>query len=128
MKNAFRLGAILLTSCACGLLSAAEITGANAEVVVAPDAPPATRFAAAEMTNYLSRVLGRAFLLDTAPTKPLRGMSMSSTYTARDADAVGDYVNCDNRHLPEAGYGRTYQTSHFMSSSLDFDIFPCQKV
>ena len=51
MKDAFRLGAILLTCCAGSLLSAAELTGANAEVVVAPDAPPATRFAAAEMTN-----------------------------------------------------------------------------
>ena len=48
MRNSFRLSAILLTCCAGSLLSAAELTGANAEVVVAPDAPPATRFAAAE--------------------------------------------------------------------------------
>ena len=47
MRNSFRLSAILLTCCAGSLLSAAELTGANAEVVVAPDAPPATRFAAA---------------------------------------------------------------------------------
>ena len=69
MKDAFRLGAILLTCCAGGLLSAAELTGANAEVVVAPDAPPATRFAAAEMTNYLSRVLGHAIPVVPAPTE-----------------------------------------------------------
>ena len=69
MRNSFRLGTILLTCCAGGLLSAAELTGANAEVVVAPDAPPATRFAAAEMTNYLSRVLGHAIPVVTAPTK-----------------------------------------------------------
>ena len=69
MRNSFRLSAILLTCCAGSLLSAAELTGANAEVVVAPDAPPATRFAAAEMTNYLSRVLGRAIPIVPTPTE-----------------------------------------------------------
>ena len=69
MKDAFRLGAILLTCCAGSLLPAAELTGANAEVVVAPDAPPATRFAAAEMTNYLSRVLGHAIPIAPTPTE-----------------------------------------------------------
>lgn len=42
MKDAFRLGAIILTCCVGSLMPAAELTGANAEVVVAPDAPPAT--------------------------------------------------------------------------------------
>ena len=69
MKDAFRLGAILLTCSAGSLLPAAELTGANAEVVVAPDAPPTVRFAAAEMTNYLSRVLGHAIPIIPAPTE-----------------------------------------------------------
>ena len=69
MKNSFRLGGLILVACCGSLLSAAELAGSNAEVVVAPDAPPATRFAAAEMTNYLSRVLGHAIPLVPAPTE-----------------------------------------------------------
>ena len=40
----------------------------EAEVLIAPDACPIVRFAADEMTNYLSRVLGAAVPLVTAPT------------------------------------------------------------
>ena len=55
---------------ACALPARADVTltGANAEVVVAADAPKATQFAAQEMTNFLSRCLGRAVPLSTSPT------------------------------------------------------------
>ena len=36
------------------------LTAGNAQVVIAPDAPKTVRFAAEEMTNFLSRVLGGA--------------------------------------------------------------------
>ena len=45
-----------------------EVTGTNAEVAIAPDAPPSVRFAASEMTNYLSRILGKCIPLVTSPT------------------------------------------------------------
>ena len=51
------------------LLPAVEVTGGGTEVAIAPDAPPAVRFAAGEMTNYLSRVFGHAIPLVTAPTE-----------------------------------------------------------
>ena len=86
MKNAFRLGTLALVGCTCGLLSAAELTGANAEVVVAPGAPPTTRFAAAEMTNYLSRVLGHAIPVVTAPTE---AATQSSSVRTRGAAPPG---------------------------------------
>ena len=44
------------------------ITAENVEVVVAPKAPDVTMFAAEEMTNFLSQVLGAAVPLVTAPT------------------------------------------------------------
>ena len=40
----------------------------NAEVVIAPHAPEAVRFAACEMTNFLSRVFGRPVPVVMAPT------------------------------------------------------------
>ena len=44
------------------------LTGTDAEVVVAADDSPVVRFAATEMTNFLSRAFGRAVPLVTAPT------------------------------------------------------------
>ena len=38
--------------------STLSLTAANTQVVVAPDAPPAVRFAASEMRTFLSRVFG----------------------------------------------------------------------
>ena len=52
----------------CSGETTAEITAANAEVAIVPDAPPAVRFAASEMTNYLSRILGQCIPLVTSPT------------------------------------------------------------
>ena len=46
----------------------ASLAASGTEVLVAPGAPSATRFAAQEMTNFLSRVLGAAVPLATAPS------------------------------------------------------------
>ena len=50
-----------------GAGGAISITASSAEVLIAPDAPKATQFAAREMTNFLSQVLGAAVPLATAP-------------------------------------------------------------
>ena len=55
-------------SCRAMGASNVAITAKNAEVVVAPKAPDVTMFAAEEMTNFLSQVLGAAVPLVTAPT------------------------------------------------------------
>ena len=44
------------------------LTADTAEVVIAPDAPPAVRFAAQEMTNFLSQVLGGVIPAVSSPT------------------------------------------------------------
>ena len=51
-----------------GAAESFSMTGTNTEVVIAPRAPAAVRFAACEATNFLSRVLGRAVPVVTAPT------------------------------------------------------------
>ena len=62
---------IIMTAlfCAGCAAHAVELRGNDTEVAVAPDAPAATRFAAGEMTNYLSRILGHDIPLVTAPTE-----------------------------------------------------------
>ena len=57
-------------ACAFAGLAPADVTltGGNAEVVVAADAPKSTWFAAHEMTNFLSRCFGNAVPLRTSPT------------------------------------------------------------
>ncbi|MBQ6329984.1 MAG: hypothetical protein IJI35_13280, partial [Kiritimatiellae bacterium] len=39
-------------------VSTLSLTATNTQVVVAPDAPPAVRFAAGELRTFLSRVFG----------------------------------------------------------------------
>ena len=58
--------ASVLTGCALGR---AHLQSGNLEVVVAPDAPAATRFAASELTNYLARVFEAPVPLVTAPAE-----------------------------------------------------------
>lgn len=55
--------------CAGSAAHAVELRGSNTEVVVAPNAPAVTQFAAGEMTNYLSRIFGQAIPLVTDPTE-----------------------------------------------------------
>ena len=57
-----------LGACAAESSAAVVLTADNAEVVVAPKAPPAARFAAGEVTNFLSQVLGGAVPLATSPS------------------------------------------------------------
>ena len=56
--------------CVCAAdAEAVRFSAADAEVLVAPGAPSATVFAAGEMTNFLSQVLGAPVPLVTAPTE-----------------------------------------------------------
>ena len=53
-----------------GFAAAASVRlpAGGTEVVIAPSAPPAVRFAAAEATNFLSQTFGAAVPLATEPT------------------------------------------------------------
>ena len=53
---------------ACDVSARICLSGENAEVVIAPRAPAAVRFAACEMTNFLSWVFGRSVPVVMAPT------------------------------------------------------------
>lgn len=68
MKILVAAASLAVALCGCDPATV-RITGGNAEVAVAPGAPAATRFAAAEMTNYLSQALGAQVPLVTAPTQ-----------------------------------------------------------
>ena len=65
----FRTIIIAALFCAACTVHAVELRGSNTEVAVAPNAPATTRFAAGEMTNYLSRILGSDIPLVTVPTE-----------------------------------------------------------
>ena len=58
--------ALALTGCA---WAQPRLSAGSFEVVVAPGAPSATRFAAREMTNYLARAFGAPVPLATSPTE-----------------------------------------------------------
>ena len=49
-------------------IGAMSVTARNAEVLVAPDAPSATRFAAQELVKFLSQVLGAPVPLANTPS------------------------------------------------------------
>ena len=51
--------AVAVAAMTVGRLSALEFTAGNAQVAIAPRAPGPVQFAAEEMTNFLSRVLGK---------------------------------------------------------------------
>jgi hypothetical protein len=51
-----------------GRNGALSVTARNAEVLVAPDAPSATRFAAQELVTFLSQTLGASVPLTTSPS------------------------------------------------------------
>ena len=60
--------AIAVALCAFGCLGAVDVRPGAVDVVVAVKAPPVVRFAADELTNFLSRALGKAVPVVTAPT------------------------------------------------------------
>lgn len=60
--------ATVLTGCSFFGEQTVELTAGNAEVVVAADAAPVAKFAAAEMTNFLSQAFGRAVPLVAKPS------------------------------------------------------------
>ena len=49
-------------------------------------------------------------------------MKPSSADAARDAGTVDYHIDDDNRRLPEAGDGKTYQAAHIISLSQFFDM------
>ena len=71
MKTRFVLGTGAALCLACGAFSAfgdVVVSAENAEVAISAAASPVVRFAADEMTNFLSRAFGRAVPLVNAPT------------------------------------------------------------
>ena len=70
-------GLALSLACAAGVVRAdgdVRIAAAQAEVVVAPDAPKTVLFAADEMTNVLSQAFGRVVPLVSSPTPGKAGV------------------------------------------------------
>ena len=54
--------------CAAGAFADVVLAPNNAEVLVAPEACPVVRFAAADLTNHLAKVFGRTVAIVTEPT------------------------------------------------------------
>ncbi len=54
--------------CAAGTFADVVLAPDNAEVLVAPEACPVVRFAAADLTNHLAKVFGRTVAIVTEPT------------------------------------------------------------
>ena len=106
-KNAMRRILLGLTACLGSLLPAAEITGSGTEVAIAPGAPSAVRFAAGEMTNYLSRVLGRAIPLVTAPTEGRYSIILGTNAWSRAAGLRPEALSRDS-YCVQIGPDRAY--------------------
>ncbi len=106
-KNAMRRILLGLTACLGSLLPAAEITGSGTEVAIAPGAPSAVRFAADEMTNYLSRVLGRAIPLVTAPTEGRYSIILGTNAWSRAAGLRPEALSRDS-YCVQIGPDRAY--------------------
>ena len=66
-KLSMMIGAVGVMLVAGMAFGSVEIRPGGVNVVVAKGAAPTVRFAAAEMTNYLSRVLGSAVPVSSAP-------------------------------------------------------------
>ena len=54
--------------CTAGTLADVVLAPDNAEVLIAPEACPVVRFAAADLTNHLAKVFGRIVAVVTEPT------------------------------------------------------------
>ena len=105
----------LVVFAVCGTAFAATLTKDNLEVVVAADAVPAVRFAADEMTNFLSCVLGAPIPLRQAPGESRVSIILGDSEWARSAGidvqsfardafvikAVGDRIYIAGRDDPK---------------------------
>ena len=79
----------------------------NVEVAIDPNAPAATRFAAAEMTNYLSRALGTAIPLVTVPTSGKYAIILGTNAWSRAVRLAPESLKRDSfcvKILPERAY------------------------
>jgi len=95
-------------------LSAAEITGSNAEIVVSPDAPGSVNYAARELSDFLGKSLGAKIGIVNAPTDGKASIVLGSNDWSRAAGidtaaldrdefsikAVGDRVYIAGRDAP----------------------------
>ena len=111
------IGILSAAALAAANLGAVEITGANAEIVVAPDAVPAVRFAASELQTFLSQVFGAEVPKGEAATpgkcgiylgecEELSRAGLSTASLGRDAFilAVPTPVHEDEGHTPGLEY------------------------
>ena len=69
----------------CGVASAVELTADRTEVVIAPEASPAVRFAADEATNFLAQVFGASVPVVNAPTDGKVSLVLGSNDWSRAA-------------------------------------------
>ena len=93
MKNLLPLLLLPVTIACCGAKSV--FTPSDTEVVIAPDAPSAVRFAAEEMTNVLAQSFGRATPVVTAPTAGRKGIYLGENEWTRRAGIVTESLKRD---------------------------------
>ena len=93
--KSFAAASLAAALCGCDP-AAVRLTAVNAEVAVAPGAPPATRFAAAEMTNYLSQVFGAPVPLVTAPTQGKYTIFLGTNEWSRAAGLAPESLRRDS--------------------------------
>lgn len=81
----------------CGsLANSVRITGDLTEVVVCPRAPEPTRFAAVEMTNYLSKIFGVNVPLVTRPTAGRYSITLGTNEWSRAAGLAPELLDRDS--------------------------------
>ena len=88
MKFSFRqlkLALCVLAASPVAAFGEIVLTAGKAEVVISPAAPKTVRFAAEEMTNFLSRVFGGEVAVVTAPTVGRKGIYLGDGEWTRKA-------------------------------------------
>ena len=103
-------GAILIATAGSAFGAALELTPGNVDVVIAKDAVPVVRFAADEMTNFLSRALGCAIPVRNVPDPARASLILGDNEWSRAAgfetakmgqDALR--IKCEGRRVYIAG-------------------------
>ena len=78
------IGAVATVACALGCMGAVEIRPGAVDVVLAKKSPPAVRFAAEELTNFLAQALGAAVPIVETPSDRT-AIVLGDTAWAREA-------------------------------------------
>ena len=115
-SSAFAKAAVLILlalaaggRCAAEAPRALSLTAAAAEVVIAPDAPPCVRFAAQELTNFLSRAYGAPLPLVTAFTPGKTALVLGDNAWSRAAGIrTDDFVRDEFAIRADAAAQRIY--------------------